>query len=134
AEDDAAGHGDQRERHREGHALAEEVGQRALDDVEIKAHQSPACGAPPAAIRPGTRTRCSRMRMRSTTTRLVRRYITVAAVKASNTRKLNSCIARARPVSSRRPMVSATEEFLMMFIDSEVSGGRMMRKACGRIT
>jgi hypothetical protein len=31
-------------------------------------------------------------------------------------------------------MVSATDEFLMMFMNSDVSGGRMMRNACGRIT
>ena len=31
-------------------------------------------------------------------------------------------------------MVSATDEFLMTFMNSEVSGGRMMRKACGRMT
>jgi len=32
-------------------------------------------------------------------------------------------------------MVSATEEFLMMFMNSEVkAAGRMMRKLCGRMT
>ncbi len=37
-------------------------------------------------------------------------------------------------VSSMSPMVSATEEFLMMLRNSEVSGGRMMRKAIGSST
>jgi hypothetical protein len=31
-------------------------------------------------------------------------------------------------------MVSATAEFFMVFMNSEVSGGRMMRKVIGRIT
>ena len=53
--------------------------------------------------------------------------MTVAAVKASNTWNVNSCIARARAVSSISPMVRATALFLMTLRNSEVSGGRMMR-------
>ena len=62
------------------------------------------------------------------------RYSTVAAVKASNTWKENSCIERASPVSSIRPMVMATAVFLMVERNSDVSGGRMMRKAIGSST
>ena len=58
----------------------------------------------------------------------------VAAVKASNTWKENSCIERAAPVNSIRLMVMATEVFLMVLRNSEVSGGRMMRKAIGSRT
>ena len=69
-----------------------------------------------------------------TTTTLISRYITVAAVKASNTWNENSCIERASPVNSIRPMVMATAVFLMVLRNSEVSGGRMMRNAIGSST
>ncbi len=58
----------------------------------------------------------------------------VAAVKASNTWKENSCIARASAVSSIRPIVMATEVFLMVERNSEVSGGRIIRNAIGNST
>ena len=51
----------------------------------------------------------------------------VAAVNASNTWNENSCIDRARAVSSMRPMVSATALFLMTLRNSEVNGGSTMR-------
>ena len=41
----------------------------------------------------------------------------------------SSCIWRAWKVSSSTPMAKATEEFLKMFMNSEVSGGMMMRSA-----
>ena len=44
--------------------------------------------------------------------------MTVAAVNASNTWNVNSCIDRAAAVSSIRPIVSATDVFLMRFIVS----------------
>ncbi|MNJ02067.1 hypothetical protein D3C73_1618900 [compost metagenome] len=47
--------------------------------------------------------------------------------------KLNSCIERAWPVSSSRPIVSATEEYLMVPMNSDVSGGSTMRNASGRM-
>jgi hypothetical protein len=72
--------------------------------------------------------------MAVTTTMLTSRYISVAAVNASNTWKENSCIARASPVNSIRPMVMATEVFLMVLRNSEVSGGRMIRNAIGSST
>ena len=72
--------------------------------------------------------------MAMTTTTLIRRYSTVAAVKASNTWKENSCIERASPVSSIRPMVIATDVFLMVLRNSDVSGGMMMRNAIGSST
>ncbi len=72
--------------------------------------------------------------MPMTTTILIRRYITVAAVKASNTWNENSCIARAWPVSSIRPMVMATAVFLMVLRNSDVSGGMMIRNAIGSST
>ncbi|MNN95101.1 hypothetical protein D3C81_2138520 [compost metagenome] len=55
----------------------------------------------------------------------------VAAENASNTWKENSWMARALAVSSIRPMVRATELFLMMFKNSLVSGGMMTRAAIG---
>ena len=61
-------------------------------------------------------------------------YVSVAARKVSKGCALNSLIWRLRPVSSSRPIVSATAEFLNTFRKSEVSGGRMMRSACGSNT
>ena len=69
-----------------------------------------------------------------TTMMLIARYITVAAVKASNTWNENSCIDRAWPVSSISPMVIATAVFLMLLRKSEVYGGMMMRNAIGNST
>ena len=43
-------------------------------------------------------------------------------------------MARASPVSSIRPMVIATEVFLMVARNSDVSGGMMMRNAIGSST
>ena len=60
--------------------------------------------------------------------------MSVAAVKASNTWKENSWIARALAVNSIKPMVSATELFLMILRNSLVSGGRIMRTASGSST
>ena len=57
----------------------------------------------------------------------------MAAVKASNTWNENSCMARARAVSSSRPMgEAATEVFLNLLRNSEVSGGSMICNAMGR--
>ena len=43
-------------------------------------------------------------------------------------------MARASPVSSIKPMVMATDVFLMVLRNSEVSGGMMMRNAIGSRT
>ena len=58
----------------------------------------------------------------------------VAAVNASNTWNVNSCIERAAAVSSINPIVNATDVFLIRFIVSEVSGGMMIRNAIGKST
>ena len=49
-------------------------------------------------------------------------------------REVSSWACIANIVSSVMLTAKATEEFLMMFIASEVSGGMTMRKAIGRIT
>ena len=49
-------------------------------------------------------------------------------------REVSSCACIANIVSSAIDTANATDEFLMMFIDSLVSGGMMMRKAIGSST
>ncbi|MCY1563340.1 hypothetical protein D9M68_1008970 [compost metagenome] len=58
----------------------------------------------------------------------------MARVKASNRLALNSAVCLVCASSSIRPISEATEEFLKMLRNSEVSGGMMMRKACGSRT
>ncbi|OQC06182.1 MAG: hypothetical protein BWX79_02142 [Alphaproteobacteria bacterium ADurb.Bin100] len=49
-------------------------------------------------------------------------------------REVSSCACIANIVSSAIDTANATDEFFSRFIDSLVNGGRMMRKAIGRIT
>ncbi len=55
------------------------------------------------------------------------RQMIVAAENASNTWNEHCWMARALAVSSTRPMVSATELFLIMLRNSLVSGGKIRR-------
>ena len=58
----------------------------------------------------------------------------VARVKASKMLAENSAVCLVCASSSIRPISEATEEFLKIFKNSLVSGGMMMRKACGSNT
>ena len=49
-------------------------------------------------------------------------------------REVSSCTCIAYMVSSATLTANATEEFLMMFIASDVSGGMTMRNAIGSST
>src|SRR5215831_2033943 len=73
AEDDPAEHRQRRQREREGHALAEQVGRGAPDHVPVEAGQQgqwPACGIDwPPPISPGTASRFSSQRIPVTTIR-----------------------------------------------------------------
>ncbi|MOA05348.1 hypothetical protein D3C78_1249410 [compost metagenome] len=58
----------------------------------------------------------------------------MARVKASNRLAENSAVCLVCASSSIRPISEATAEFLKMLRNSLVSGGMMMRKACGSST
>ena len=49
-------------------------------------------------------------------------------------REVSSCACMANMVSSAIDTAKATDEFFSRFMDSLVSGGRMMRNAIGRMT
>ena len=61
-------------------------------------------------------------------------YRPVTARYTSMPREVSSCACIANMVSSATLTANATEEFLMMFMASDVSGGITIRNAIGRST
>src|SRR3569832_343105 len=134
ANDNSAQHCKQRQLHGKGHPCLEQIHPRTLDDIKIKSSEHVKCPPPLAAeewVKPGTAAFFSITCMSVTMAILISTYRMVAAVNASNTWKVNSCIERARAVNSIKPIVSATALFLTIFRNSFVSGGMMMRNAIG---
>ena len=61
-------------------------------------------------------------------------YKAVTPKSISMPLEVSSCACIANNVSSATDTAKATEEFLMMFMDSEVNGGITIRKAMGKST
>jgi hypothetical protein len=89
---------------------------------------------PPATMKPGICTFFSMKANTRLTAKADNAYRPVTARYTSMPREVSSCACMANMVSSAIDTANATDEFFSRFIDSLVSGGRMMRSAIGRMT
>jgi hypothetical protein len=62
------------------------------------------------------------------------KYTALAIKKASKARNEYDSTRRDMAVTSATPIVIATDEFLAILKYSLIKGGRLIRKACGKMT